>query len=184
MAEADTDVNEAEDGTEAAEAPRRRGGILGKLVIAAVAAVLIGVGAFVGPLVVKMISGGPDEAVAEAPKQEASAKPAQGPELYQSLLPPLVVNIKDADGEVHYMQMSMEAMARDQDVVNAIRDHTTVIRNNLILLYGSAMYEDVITREGKEKLLKDGLAEIQSIMQPHIGNGKVEALYFTGLIIQ
>jgi flagellar FliL protein len=78
----------------------------------------------------------------------------------------------------------MEAMARDQEVINAIREHTTVIRNNLILLYGSASYEAVTTREGKERLLAEGLAEIRAIMKPHIGDGEVEALYFTGLIIQ
>jgi flagellar FliL protein len=82
------------------------------------------------------------------------------------------------------MQMSMEAMARDQDVVNAIREHTPVIRNNLILLYGSATYESVTTREGKEALLQDGLDEIRTILKPHIGNAEVEALYFTALVVQ
>jgi flagellar FliL protein len=173
--------------TEVAEAPiKSGGGMLGKVIIAVVAIVLIGVGAFAGPRLLDMIKGTPDADTAEADPEMAAAadKPVDGPEIYQSLLPPLVVNIKDAYGDVHYMQLSMEAMARDQNVINAIREHTPLIRNNLILLYGSASYEAVTTREGKEQLLADGLAEIRAVMKSRIGDADVEALYFTALVIQ
>ena len=179
MAEAETEVTEVPE--------KSGGGLMPKLIFAAIGVVLIGVGAFVGPLLLDRLTGDPAEETADAsdaPVEVAAAARPDGPELYQSLLPPLVVNIKDAAGDVHFMQMSMEAMARDQQVINAIREHTTVIRNNLILLYGSALYEAVTTREGKEQLLADGLAEIRAIMQPYIGDGEVEALYFTSLIIQ
>ena len=89
-----------------------------------------------------------------------------------------------ADGDAHFMQMSLEVMSRDQNVINALRDDTPAIRNALILVYSGAMYEEVTTREGKEKLLADGLAEIRKIMKPRLGAGRVEALYFTALVIQ
>ena len=82
------------------------------------------------------------------------------------------------------MQVTLEVMARDQGVINAVREHAPVIRNDLILLYASSMYEDVTTREGKEKMLSEGLAEVQRIMTERIGEPGVEALYFTGLVIQ
>lgn len=187
MADADSEVEQAPGKT--------GGGLLAKLVLGVLALVLIGLGAFVGPMILERVSGdagagtegGDAAAVADAADaaDAAEAGPAgNGPAIFQSLLPPLVINIKDADGDVHFMQMSLEAMSRQQHVINAMREHTPVIRNNLILLYGSALYESVITREGKEALLADGLAEIQSIMRPHIGDGRVEALYFTDLIIQ
>jgi flagellar FliL protein len=131
-----------------------------------------------------LISPADDEsAEEETAVAEAEAEP-DGPALYQSLLPPLVINIKDANGKAHFMQMSLDVMSRDQQVVNAIRDHTPAIRNALILLFSNVMYEDVTTREGKEQLLADGLAEIRALMRPHIGDGRIEALYFTALVIQ
>jgi flagellar FliL protein len=75
-------------------------------------------------------------------------------------------------------------MARDQDVINAVREHAPVIRNDLILLYTNVVYEEVTTREGKEKMLSDGLLQVQNIMEERIGEPGVEALYFTGLVIQ
>ncbi|MDH4046664.1 MAG: flagellar basal body-associated FliL family protein [Gammaproteobacteria bacterium] len=123
--------------------------------------------------------GAPDEAAGDQPLAAAS-KPA----LYTSLHPPLVVNFDDMNGATHFMQITMEVMARDQNVINAVREHTPVIRNNLILLYGNSVYEKVTTRAGKEQMLADGLAEIQSIMKERIGENGVEAVYFTSLIIQ
>lgn len=167
--------------------PKKSGGLLKIIMMTASAVVLIGVGGFVVPMVLNMVSGDSADETADGEEVlELAAAPEapDGPALYQSLLPPLVINIKDANGDAHFMQLSMEAMARDQDVVNAIREHTPVIRNNLILLFGTASYESVTTREGKEKLLSDGLAEIQSIVQPYIGDGRVEALYFTAMVVQ
>ena len=55
----------------------------------------------------------------------------------------------------------------------------------MILLYGQSVYEEVTTREGKEQMLADGLAEIQRIMAEETGDGSgVEAVYFTALVIQ
>jgi flagellar FliL protein len=75
-------------------------------------------------------------------------------------------------------------MARDQNVINLVREHVAVIRNSLILLYSSAVFEEVATRAGKEKMLADGLAEIQKVMAATAGVGGIEAVYFTSLIIQ
>ena len=177
----------ADDETEVTEAPAKPAGrLMSKLMIGGAALVLIGAGVVAGPLLLDRFSGASEDEATESGDATTAedASPVSRPALYQSLLPPLIVNIKDANGDVHFMQMSMEAMSREQRVINAIREHTTVIRNNLILLYGTATYESVTTREGKEKLLADGLAEIRSIMAPYIGDGEVEALYFTALVIQ
>lgn len=82
------------------------------------------------------------------------------------------------------MQITMEVMSRDQNVINAVRDHTPAIRNSLILLFSGAVYEEVTTREGKEQMLADGLAEIQKVMLETTGDDNVEAVYFTSLVIQ
>ncbi len=114
-----------------------------------------------------------------SPRESVAGEPA----LYQSLHPPLVVNFKDSLGESHFMQLTMEVMARDQDTINAVREHTPVIRNSLILLYSGVIYDEITTREGKEQMLADGLAEIQKVMAER-GETGIEAVYFTSLVIQ
>ena len=154
------------------------GGLMKKLMLAGIGVALLGAGVFGG----MTFFGG------EAPAEDAEAAEAEpagaGPALYTSLHPPLVVNFKDSAGDSHFMQITMEVMARDQNIINSVREHTPVIRNSLILLYSGAVYEEVTTREGKEKMLADGLAEIQAVMTEQVGEPGVEAVYFTALVIQ
>jgi flagellar FliL protein len=162
--------------TEAASAPQSGGGR--KLLI--------------GGAIVALLAAGIATAVVLTNKQPSdgdgntgvAAASTSQPALYLSLHPPLVVNLTDAFGAAHFMQVTLEVMARKQDVINAAGDHAPVIRNSLILLYGSEKYEDVVTREGKEKMLADGLAEIRKVMKEQSGLSGVEAVYFTSLIIQ
>ncbi len=168
------ETNETESETETPAG----GGMMKKLVLIGGAVALIAAGVYAA-----MTFLGSDEPV-EGEEITEEAPVVAAPALYASLHPPLVVNFKDAHGDSHYMQITMEAMARDQDVINAVREHTPVIRNALILLFSGAVYEEVITREGKEQMLADGLLEIQQVMEERIGETGVEALYFTALVIQ
>jgi len=144
--------------------------------MAGIGVVLLGVGAFAGLTFMK------DEP-AES-EEVADAEPVTGPAIYQSLHPPIVVNFQDSAGTPHFMQITMEVMGRDQSAVNNVRDHAPLIRNSLIMLFSNANYDEVTTREGKEKLLADGLAEIQRVMTEETGDPSVEAAYFTALVIQ
>ncbi len=165
-----------------ADAPEEKSGGIMKMAIFAVAGIaLLAVGIFAGPAVKNLIS--PPEDVAEEATEEAAAEPS-GPPIYQSLHPPLVVNVKDAQGDTHFMQITMEVMSRNQDVINAVREHTPVIRNALILMFGTSMYEKVSTREGKEEMLENALTEIQSVLTDRIGEPGVEEVYFTALVVQ
>ena len=169
----------AEEDTATEEVAEPKGGMTKMIVFAVVGLALLGGGVFAG----MMFLGGDDQADAEAVAEEA--EPAKGPAIYQSLHPPLVVNFRNETGDAHFMQITMEVMSRDQGVINALREHIPVIRNGLILLYGQSVYEEVTTREGKEQMLADGLAEIQRIMSEETGDGSgVEAVYFTALVIQ
>lgn len=167
--------NEVEDGAE-----KSGGGMMKMIMFGGIAVVLLAVGVFAGPAVMNMIS--PPEVAEDS--AAAEEEPKDAPALYTSLHPPLVVNFKDAVGDSHFMQITMEVMARDQDVINSIRDHTPAIRNGLILLFSGAVYEEVTTRQGKEQLLADGLAEIKKVMEETGGESAVEAVYFTSLVIQ
>jgi len=154
------------------------GGKKKMLVFAGIGLLLVGAAVFGG----MMFLG--DDAPVEGEEVAESAESASDPALYTSLHPPLVVNFKDSVGDSHYMQVTMEVMSRDQNVINSVREHTPVIRNSLILLYSGAIYDEVTTRDGKEKMLQDGLVAIQEVMTEQIGEPGVEAVYFTALVIQ
>ncbi len=139
---------------------------------------VIGGGAFAAFTMMKA------DAPAEEESEEVVEVSSSGPPIYQSLHPPLVVNFKDQAGDSHFMQITMEVMSRKQSVINAVREHTPAIRNSLILLYGGAVFEDIQSREGKEKMLADGREEIARIVAENSGEKGVEALYFTALVIQ
>lgn len=165
-----------------AEAPQEKSGGAMKMIMIGVAGlVLAAAGIFGGPAVMNLIS--PPEDTETEGAEDVGDVPAK-PAIYQSLHPPLVVNFKDAYGDPHFMQITMEVMGRDQDAVNAVREHTPAIRNALILMFGQAKYEEVITREGKEQMLEDARDEIQSVMTEQIGEPGIEEVYFTALVIQ
>jgi flagellar FliL protein len=168
-----------EDNAIEGAAEKSGGGMMKMVMFGGIAVVLLGVGIFAGPAIKNMISPPP-----EVVEEGGDSAPKTDPALYTSLHPPLVVNFKDSVGDSHFMQITMEVMSRDQAVINSVRDHTAAIRNSLILLYSGAIYEEVTTRDGKEKMLADGLAEIQKVMSETTGEDGVEAVYFTSLVIQ
>ena len=169
-----------ENETQNAAEPQK-GGMGKTLMFGGGAVVLLVVGVLAGPAIQKMISGPADEEGADA---EEVVVEVDGPAIYQSLHPPLVINLLDSFGDSHFMQITLEVMARDQEVINAVREHTPAIRNALILFFGTADYDEVVTREGKEVLLDQALIEIQKVMEERIGKPGVEAAYFTSLIVQ
>jgi len=178
MAEEQTETEAEAEGEE----QPKSGGLVKKLIFAGLGLVLVAVGIFIGPM---LIGGGEEEEMAEGETPEEAVEVPSGPPIYQSLHPPLVVNLQSEAGDSHFMQITMEVMSRNQGVINSIREHTPVIRNSLILLYGNVMYESVQTREGKEEMLADGLDEIRRVMRETTGEGEdIEALYFTALVIQ
>ncbi len=160
------------------EEGEKKGGMGKMLMFGGIGVLLVVVGIFVGPMVMN------SDEPAEGAEGEEVAEVSNKPPIYQTLHPPMVINFKDEVGDAHFMQITMEVMSRDQEVINLVRDHTPAIRNALILLYGQSIYEEIVTREGKEKMLEDGLAEIQRVILENTGEEGVEALYFTALVVQ
>ncbi len=147
----------------------------------------------IGVLVVALGAGGwfaystfmvEEEEAELAEGEEAEPEVSDSPALFAPLLPPLVVNFTDEYGDAHFMQVTLEVMARDQMIIDHVKNHAAVIRNEMILSFSNVNYESVITREGKQELLDNALVQIQDIIETETGETGVEAVYFTGLIIQ
>jgi len=116
---------------------------------------------------------------AEKDKESGPPKPA----IYFAFDPPLIVNFDDTQA-VRFLQLQIEVLARDEKLVEAVKLHQPVIRNNLLMLMNGRDYKTLMTREGKEALRIECLKEVQRILKKETGANGVEDLYFTSFVVQ
>ncbi len=105
------------------------------------------------------------------------------PATYFPLEPAFVVNFKDK-GRTRFLQVSMEIMTRDPLIIEDIKAHMPLIRNNLLLLLGNQPAEELHTSEGKEKIRAAALEELKRLLDEQTGRNDVEGLYFTSFVTQ
>ena len=122
-----------------------------------------------------------ESADADADSEDKGDKPA--PANYVSLDPPFVVNF-EGNSAARFLQINVEVMSRKLEYAEHIKKHMPVIRNNLVLLFGSQTYDKVSTLKGKEELRQKALTEVQKILEEETGDSGVEALYFTSFVMQ
>lgn len=118
----------------------------------------------------------------EAPADEEATDVAQ-PAIYLPIDPAFVVNFA-SQGKARFLQITVEVMTRDPKVVESIKLHMPVIRNNLVLLFSSQTYDIVSTLDGKEQLREQALETIQQILEEETGDPGVEAVFFTSFVMQ
>ena len=124
-------------------------------------------------------SEGPAEEDEDEEEQHAEALPEP---FYQPLNPPMVVNF--ANDPSGFMQVAVQVMARSKQAIEVVKANEPAVRNALIMLYAGKTREDVLSREGKEKLRAETLAEVQTVLAPYAGDTTVEDVYFTSIIAQ
>jgi flagellar FliL protein len=123
----------------------------------------------------------------KAKKTAEKAEKPKGPPLYLPMDPPLVASLDD-NGAIRFLQVTVELLSRDKQVIADLTTHMPVIRNNLLMLLGSQPITALTSRDDKEKLRKQALAEVRKIMEDNPGEkereGSVEDLYFTSFVVQ
>lgn len=102
--------------------------------------------------------------------------------IYYAIDPPLVVNFEDS-AAVRFLQITVELMARDQKAIDGVQKNVPLIRNNLLLLISNRDYKTLMSREGKEKLRQEALAEVRNISKKE-GAPPVDDLLFTSFVVQ
>ena len=86
---------------------------------------------------------------------------------------------------MRFLQVTVELMTRDPHTAEVIKQNNPMIRNDLIMLFGSQQYESISTREGKDKLRAEALATVAAVIDAEGGDGKkVEQLFFTSFVMQ
>ena len=115
------------------------------------------------------------------------AKGAEGsstgkPSVYYAIDPPLVVNFEDGSA-VRFLQITMEVMAHDEKAIDSVQKNIPLIRNNLLLLMSNRNYQSMMSREGKEKLRQEALAEVRAVQKKE-GSPDVDDVLFTSFVVQ
>jgi flagellar FliL protein len=129
-------------------------------------------------------AGGKDKAEGEAETADDEEAPTE-PKVatYLDFEHPFVVNFQD-EGQMRYLQISVSVMATNPKVIEEVKRHMPLIRNNLVMLFSGQTREGVMSREGKEKIRKDAEAEVQKILKEQTGKPGVKSLYFTSFVMQ
>lgn len=120
-----------------------------------------------------------------AADQTAAADAEQGPKeaIYHALSPSFVVNFQDKSKH-RFLKLDLQVMARDDNAIDAVKQHEPMIRNNLLLLFGAQKADELRTREGKEKLRNEVLAELQNVVAQEEPDANVEQVFFTSFVMQ
>lgn len=122
-----------------------------------------------------------DAGAAEAAK---AAPAARLPAIYYKFDPAFVVNF-GTEGNSRYLQITLEAMSRDPQTVEAIKGSEPAIRNDLVLLYSAQQYDTLVSPEGKEKLRAGTLEAVRKAVADEGAKPEtVENVYFTSFVIQ
>jgi flagellar protein FliL len=173
--------------------PKKSGGFMGTLVnglgifALTLAAVVLGgfINAKLHPLPdLRLDKDGKITAIAPV---AVGSKGAEGggtgkPSVYYAIDPPLVVNFEDGSA-VRFLQITMEIMAHDEKAIESVQKNIPLIRNNLLLLMSNRNYQSMMSREGKEKLRQEALAEVRAVQKKE-GGPDVDDVLFTSFVVQ
>jgi flagellar FliL protein len=162
------------------------------IIVSAVVALLVGGGVVAGnyflvsSLITEQLATNSAGSDGDGAGDNENAVPMEPPQ-YLSMDPKFVVGFNDQQ-QSRFMQFSLEIMTRDSEVIKQVELHMPAIRSSLLMLFGIQAYQEMITREGKEKLLQDVATDINSVLQKASGKEEVtaavEAAYFNSFVIQ
>ena len=160
------------------------------ITIIIIVVLLLGVSATATLMLTGILSGDEEVVVEEANtgdkkgnKKKGKTKKTKAPLNYVPMDPPFVVNFS-ADTDIRFLQLTVEVGTRKPEVVELIKEHRPAIRNTLVMLFSSQDPYTLNTREGKEQLRSETLAEIQKVMKEETGRPGVESVFFTSFVMQ
>jgi flagellar FliL protein len=124
-----------------------------------------------------------EEDAAEEEESEDEAKEPLAPALYAALDPPFVVSFDQEDG-ARYLQLTLQAMARSEETIAAVKQHAPAIRNSVLFMLSGYELAVLNTQAGKEQLRHDLLGAANEILAKNDVEPGIEEFYFTSLVVQ
>lgn len=131
----------------AADSPKAAGGKKKMIVIALAAVVLLGGG---GGGAWWFLGRGTNDEAAQAAKEEEKRKATRA----FVTLEPFVVNLADA-GSDRYAQIGVVLEVEGKEANQKVTDRMPAVRNQILLLISSKQAQELMSREGKEKLAEE-----------------------------
>ncbi len=138
----------------AADAPKPKGKKM--IVFGGIAVLLLAIAAAVWMMLGR---GGAEEEGAEGPAPAAHAKKKDGAPPTFMPLENMVVNLADPGGE-KFAQIGVTLEVADQKTADQVKAHMPTIRSAVLMLVSQRTSEELLTRDGKQKLAKDILREV------------------------
>ncbi len=114
-------------------------------------------------------------------KEEHKEEPAKAPVFMP--LEPFVVNLQSDDGD-KYLQVQMTLQVADDAQVSLIKANAPQIRSRLLMLLSSKDANEVLTPEGKEKLMQEIIEQVSLPFVPKGEPQKVSGVFFTSFVVQ
>jgi len=128
-----------------------------------------------------------DDSSNAATETTNSSIEARGESFYLALEPPFIVNFVYKD-TLRYLQMTLSVMSHEQQILEQVTHHMPAIRHRLIMLISNKSFDELNGEDSKEALREEMLLEIRNIIQAEqnktLNPGRVEAVYFTGYVMQ
>ncbi|MCE2595551.1 flagellar basal body-associated protein FliL [Motilimonas cestriensis] len=172
----------ADEENENLELNEKKGG-KGKLIIIIVAVVVLlagGGGAYF------FLAGSDDAAATEGGNSESAA-----PKVDTSTLKAIYVGMPRAfvfnvagDGRDRLVQIKVQLMVRGVDNENLTKLHIPLIEGTLLSVFSAATEDELRSESGKSELRKKSLQEVQKAMNEVASAPTVEAVLFTGFVLQ
>lgn len=117
----------------------------------------------------------------------ANAIEQRGESYYMALEPPFIVNFVYKD-TLRYLQMTLAVMSHEPKILEQVTHHMPAIRHRLIMLISDKTFDELNGKDSKEALREEMLIAIRNIIQAEQNKthnpGRVEAVYFTGYVMQ
>ncbi len=183
----------AADSATATAAPPPKGRM--KLVLGIVVAVLLAGGAAAGGTWFFLNKTGAAAPAAAEAEPEPDAKHADATYL---ALENLIVNLADPGGE-RVAQIGMTLDVRDEKTAARLKTLMPVVRSRMLMLVSQRTSEELLKRDGKEKLAEDVMIEVTRVLNPDAAravddeaprarkpraNGPVRGVLFSSFIVQ
>ncbi len=126
-----------------------------------------------------LLLSGDDETSAEDEVVEEVKLPA----LYYEMQPAFVVTYKVGMRQ-RYMQVYVTLMLRSPELLEALQVNHPALQSGLLQMFGSQDFNHLKTSEGKDDLRKLSLDVVNEVVANNIGEGTVEQVLFTNIVMQ
>ena len=113
---------------------------------------------------------------------EQAGESEAGETIYHDMTPPFMVNF--SEGKIKILKIAISVMAKGDEVIDAVKKHDPLIRNNILMMLSAQNPEMLKTTDSKEALQASIKEEINKVLAERKVSSKVEDVFFTDLVMQ